>query len=89
MVDREDNMGRLQEFPQTRGFSTTFLNDEVTRKLYVMLELRAESTSHSSCVASLCLGEEGEVHRDISINSHVCIVPHRRVLSCHSSSFSM
>lgn len=74
MVDREDDISRLQEFPQARGFSATFLDDEVTRKLYAVLELWAESTSHSSCVASLCLRQEGKVHRDISVNSHTCIV---------------
>lgn len=89
MVDREKNTGRLQELPQRRGFSTAFLNYEITKKLQVMLKVWAESAGHSSCAACLCRGQEGQEHTHVSVHSHPCIVLDRGVLLCHSSSFHM
>lgn len=85
MVNWEDDIGRLQKFSQTRGFSAASLNDEVTKKLDVMLELGAEGASHGSCAAALRLGQEGEVHGDVGVDSHTREVLDRRVLLCHCS----
>lgn len=70
MVDREKNTGRLQELPQRRGFSTAFLNYEITKKLQVMLKVWAESAGHSSRAACLCRGQEGQEHTHVSVHSH-------------------
>lgn len=89
MIDGENNTGRLQEFPQRRGFPSAFLGDEVTKELCAMPKLWAEGAGHGSCAARLRLGQEGQEHTHIGVHSHPCIVLHRGVLLCHSSSVHM
>lgn len=86
MVDGEKNSGRLQEFPQRRGFSSALLKDEFTEELSVMLKLWAEGAGHGSCAARLRLGQEGREHTHVGVHSHPCMVLHRGVPLCHSSS---